>query len=252
MRAHRGGDRQGRSRPDQVAGLPAGTGPRGREESLRRPVRVTPALGVLLALLVPAAATGQVPWDSPLFVAPNSPAGLGIFLVEYDFSRQDDLGVMAMIRPQEAPGGMGYRFGVAEGFNDELAAFGGVDFSGVVADASDDFPLQVIWVAGFGGAIGDYLLISAPAGLALGKILEGEGAWFNPYISGRVVLDASLGDESPRDDDLSLDFGVDVGLDFGFDDDRDFVIRFAANLGDRQSLAIGVNTALSRGRRRDR
>ncbi len=199
---------------------------------------------VLAAMLIPGRAAAQVPWDSPLFLAPNSPPGLGVFIVDYDFRPRDNIGVMAMWRPESGPRGRGYRAGIAEGADEELAIFAGMDFSGPLTRASREFPVDVIWIAGVGGSAGHHVLVSLPVGVALGALVDSDGVWFNPYVSTRVALDATLGDEG-QNDDLDLSLGVDVGVDIGFDDARSFVIRFSANLGDRQALAIGINTALS-------
>ena len=57
---------------------------------------------VFASVLITGHAAAQVPWESPMFLAPNSPPGLGVFLVDYDFRPRDNIGVMAMWRPDEA------------------------------------------------------------------------------------------------------------------------------------------------------
>jgi hypothetical protein len=189
-----------------------------------------------IAALLPAATShAQVAWESPLLVAPATPSGWGIYLVDPAFGR--DVGVMATWRPRAAPGGLGYRFGIADGRADKVAGYGGIDFSGMLVQASDSFPLNMAWVTGVGLSAGEDVLVSVPLGVALGRDFRADGVWFNPYVAPRVVLDAWFGNTRPADD-LDLRLAVDLGIDIAFQ--PGWAIRFAATLGDRSALAIGV------------
>lgn len=190
------------------------------------------------ALAMPTALRAQAAWDSPLLLPPQPQPGLGIFLADMDGG---GIGILGTWR--SSTWNYGLRFGLAEGRGDEdLTAFGGVDFTGSVNSASTDFPIDIDWVLGAGAGIGDGLRISAPAGLSLGHSIQGEGARFVPYIIPRVVLDAFLG--SDRDDDIDLGFALDIGLDVRFlTGGGPFTgrsIRFGASLGDRDALALGI------------
>jgi hypothetical protein len=52
------------------------------------------------------------------------------------------------------------------------------------------------------------------------------------------VLDAWFGDDRPNDD-LSLDFALDIGADVAFS--PSWAIRFAGTVGDRDAVAIGLS-----------
>ncbi|TVP49926.1 MAG: hypothetical protein EA350_01230 [Gemmatimonadales bacterium] len=194
-------------------------------------------LGVGLAAVVmlfvfSAPAQGQVAWESPILVSPSTPAGWGVYLV--DPHPGSGIGVLSTFRGSDGPG-VGYRVGLGEDRSGSLAVSGGVDISGMFLRQSPDFPLDVIWVSGLGVSIGDRALISAPFGVSLGRALETDGVWFNPYVAPRVVLDASFGSGS----DLQLGVAVDLGIDVSFE--PGWAIRFGGTLGDRSALAIGMS-----------
>src|SRR5690606_1760230 len=76
-------------------------------------------------------AAAQVAWASPMLLPPQPPTGFGLYLMEAAFG---DLGVMATWRGTRS---VGFRFGIAEqNFDDDIAIFGGVDFSGTLTRAS--------------------------------------------------------------------------------------------------------------------
>jgi hypothetical protein len=136
-------------------------------------------------------------------------------------------------------GPLGFRVGVADERGDDgLAIFGGLDLTGNLLRASSDFPLDVAWVAGAGLGVGDNILVSFPLGLTLGRDLVTDGIRFTPYFTPRVVLDAWFGDDRPNDD-LSLDFALDIGADIAFS--PSWAIRFAGTVGDRDAVAIGLS-----------
>lgn len=196
------------------------------------------ALGLALAVAGPVRA--QVAWDGPLLVGPQTPPGWGIFLVDPEY--EDGLGFLTTWR---GGGPVGFRIGLAEDGRDDLSIFGGVDFSSVIAQASDTFPLNVAWVTGVGAGIGDDAVISFPLGISLGRAFQAETVIFSPYFTPRLVLDAFMGrDGNGRggDDDVNLGLALDFGLDLAFD--PGWTIRFALSGGDRDALAIGVSFEL--------
>ncbi len=198
---------------------------------MRKPIWIL--LGCI-GIVAPAAAQGQVAWDSPFLTPPRAPSGFGLYLID---PAGGDLGVMAAWRSPSL--NFGIRGGIAEDNTpgDDLAFFGGVDFDGAITRATADFPLDVDWVAGIGLGIGDDALISVPVGLSLGHAFRGDGVVFTPYVTPRVVLDAFIGD-GDGSDDVDLDLAFDLGLDLRFT--RTFGVRFGATLGDREAVAIGV------------
>ena len=207
----------------------------------RRAASVT----VLAATVMwPVAGSAQVAWDGPMLMAPGAPAGWGFHLVDPEGG--DGLGGLVSWRGAAAPVGLGFRVGIYEGFRDDLALAGGVDVSGTIHRGQGEVPLDVIWFAGAGLGIEDDLLLSFPAGIALGWSVGGEDVAFRPYVAPRLVLDAFLddddgdGDDRPRrdDDDLDLGAAVELGLDLAFD--PDWAIRAAGSFGDRDAVSIGI------------
>jgi hypothetical protein len=197
-----------------------------------------------IALACAGRLEGQLAWESPTLYSPGGPAGFGIHLMEPWPS--DDIGVMGTFRSAPVPSGLGFRLGLGEGpgpDDDDLAVFGGVDFGGMVMRATGEVPIDVLWMAGAGLGVGDNLVLTFPLGLSVGARLDAEGATFVPYTVPRVVLDACLGDDPVPgfcgNDDLDLDLAVDIGVDIAFD--PSWVIRFAATLGDREAILIGLN-----------
>lgn len=190
------------------------------------------------ALVLPAGASAQTAWDSPLLLPPRPQPGLGLYLADM---HGGGLGVLGAWR--SSTWNYGLRFGISEGSGDEdVAVFGGVDYTGLINTATSDFPLDVDWVFGAGAGIGDGVLVSVPLGLTLGFSFQGEDARFVPYMTPRVVLDAFAGNDT-RDNGLDLDFAVDVGLDLRLMRGGPMAgksIRFGASLGDRDALAVGV------------
>jgi hypothetical protein len=187
------------------------------------------------AVLAPGAAAGQIAWDSPLLLPPRAQPGFGIFLVDV---HGGDLGVMGLWRSPSW--NFGVRGGIAEARGDDIGVYGGIDFEGALTRATEEFPLDIDWVFGVGVGVAEGALISLPLGLTVGHQFEGDGVGFLPYVTPRVVLDACLdcGRGNDDDDDISLDFAVDLGLDLRLT--RAFVIRFGATLGDREGVAIGL------------
>lgn len=191
-------------------------------------------LAVTAALAAPATTAAQVAWDGPMLMAPGSPAGWGFHLV--DPHPGSGLGGLVTWRSNPAPVGLGFRAGLFEGVRDDLALVGGVDVSGAIHRGQGEVPVDVIWFVGAGAGIDDDVLLSFPAGIAVGWSFQGDNVAFRPYLAPRMVLDAFLGDE--RDDDLDLGVAVEIGLDLAFD--PRWAIRTAGSFGDRDAVSIGV------------
>lgn len=184
-------------------------------------------------LLAGSEVGAQVAWDSPLLVSPNPQPGWGVYLL--DPAGRDEIGVMAGWR---GSGNLGFRVGISDDEGEDgLNVFGGVDVSGSLMRASSSFPLDVSWVAGAGLGAGDAVLASFPFGVTMGRDLTSEGIRFTPYISPRVILDAWFGDDRPNDD-LSLNFAIDLGADVAFS--PRWAIRFGGTVGDHEAMAVGI------------
>ena len=195
---------------------------------------------VLTAVAGPAAA--QAPWDSPRMLAPRSPAGLGLIVVDWGLDPGDGVGALLTWRADPAPGGAGFRAGAARGIDDDLIGVAGIDYSLPVLEASADFPLDLIWTVGAGASYGEYLQLAVPVGLAAGRSVESGTLWLNPYLSARVVFASFFGSDRPHDFRLGL--AVDTGADIAIDRGRDFILRIGASLGDRPALAAGLHLRL--------
>jgi len=195
--------------------------------------KVLLAVAGLVALNV-SSASAQVAWDSPFLAPPRPAPGLGIFLMDV---AGGDIGAMFTWQPTARS--WGFRLGIAEQFDDDIAVYGGADVSGAITRSRADFPLDIDWVLGLGGSIGNDFVLSVPAGITIGHTFDTEGARFTPYLTPRVVLDAFFGDDRPGDDDdVNLDLAVDLGLDLQFQ--PNWRIRFGGTLGDREAVAIGL------------
>lgn len=208
---------------------------------IRETTRRLLPIAALLLLVAPSEASAQIHWDSPFHMGPGLTDGLGIHLLDSDPG--GGVGLLVTWRRGSIPGGVGLRMGLAEGFRDELTGFGGVDVSGLLLGATDDFPLDLGWAGGAGAAIGDYALVSFPLGLFVGRSFTDAGIRFSPYGGLRLDLDAHLGRDGggpgPGDDDeLELALSLDLGGDIVFGDD--VAIRFGAAVGDHEALSIGV------------
>ena len=204
--------------------------------------RLTLLAGLAVTLSYAAPATAQIPWESTLLLSPSAPAGISAHLVRFDYSISNTLGGLITYRPVTGAGGVGYRFAVAEGnLNGELAFAGGLDFSGVLTEHDANFPVDLMWFAGVGGGYADYTTVGVPVGLAFGRPVDGRGAWFNPYLSTRAVLEAGFGSAAPPDQGVTMGLAVDVGADLAFGNARALVLRLGASLGDRQTLVVGLN-----------
>jgi hypothetical protein len=198
-------------------------------------------LGVLVlgGLLLPPPAQAQTAWDSPLLLPPQAPDGFGIFLADM---HAGGLGVLGMFR--SSTWNYGLRAGISEGVEgDDLAVFGGVDYSGTLTRATENFPLDIDWVFGGGLSINDGARVSFPLGLTTGHTFLGEGANFTPYVTPRVILDAFFGGDRNGSDarlGLAVDIGLDLRITGGGGPLSGSTIRFGASLGDRDAIALGL------------
>lgn len=191
-------------------------------------------LATALFLVTAAPAQGQVAWDAPLLVSPDTPAGWGLFLT--DPAPGNGIGVLTTWR---SGGPIGFRLGLGEDGRDDVTVYGGFDYSGRMVRYSEDFPMNIDWVLGAGLGVGDAVLLTFPLGVSIGRGFDAEGVWFNPYLAPRLVVDGWLGRDDPPGDSLDLGFALDLGVDIAFD--PGWAIRFGATVADRTALAIGFS-----------
>lgn len=191
---------------------------------------------LFLALAVPGVVHAQPAWDSPMLMPPGQNDGLGVLLLE---AHGGGIGGLVTWR---APGwNFGVRAGIAEaGGDDDIGLITGIDVSGSVTRSTQDFPLDIDWVFGAGIGVHDGARISLPLGLSVGHLFTSENATFLPYATPRVVLDAFIDDSDRRGDDDDVDLGVAVDLGLDMRVTPAFIIRFAATIGDRDAVALGL------------
>lgn len=193
------------------------------------------AIMVLIMAGVTGEARAQVVWDSPLLLPPRPEAGTGIYLID---AHRAGIGVLGTWR--QSPQGMGMRLGIAEGgAGSDVAVFGGVDLTGLVATVGADLPFDLAWLAGIGAGYDEWLVISAPVGLTLGRTFSTPEIRFTPHLAPRLALDLHLDrDEPDNGNALDLNFGVDLGLDLAFQ--PGWTIRLGASLGHRTGVGVGL------------
>jgi hypothetical protein len=197
-------------------------------------------LSVCAATAMPARA--QVMWDSPMLLAPNSPGGLGIFLVEPQGPElpaalgidDDGFGVVGTWRASSAPG-VGFRVGLSKDPFDNLSVLAGLDLSGTLLTPTEEVPVGFIWFTGAGIGVGDEVLATFPVGISAGIDVTTEGILFRPYLAPRLDLNIWSG----PGDEADLSIAVELGLDLAFT--SDWLIRFAGSVGDGEAIAIGLH-----------
>jgi hypothetical protein len=193
----------------------------------------TAAIALLCLTAAAGEARSQVVWDSPLLLSPRPVAGTGIYLID---AHGAGLGVLGTWRG--APYDLGFRAGIADGAGG-IAILGGIDKVGPLATASATFPLDISWLAGVGLGYNNWLVISAPLGLTMGRTFDVPEVRFTPYLAPALVVDAVVGRPEPAErNQLRLGLAVDLGLDVAFQ--PGWLIRFGAGLGNRHGLAIGI------------
>ena len=191
---------------------------------------------IAAAAVVPAPGSAQVAWESSMMMGPGTSGGLSLLLLDGAGAR--NVGFLGIWRPGPSPGGMGIRGGVAEDVTGELAIFGGVDFSDGLARHSQDFPLDLMWLAGAGASVSNgEVMIQIPGGVSMGRVIRNDRLQFTPYVAPRLILDVFLGDERAGED-LDLSVAVDLGFDIAFA--SSWTLRFGSTVGDHDALLIGA------------
>jgi hypothetical protein len=190
------------------------------------------AIALCCTLGLAADARAQIAWDSPLLLPPNPTAGTGIYLID---AHRGGLGVLGTWRGSGQ--GSGLRLGIAEGRRGNgIGVLGGLDMVFPLARAAADFPVDLSWLIGAGAGYDQYLLVSVPLGLSLGRTFHGGDVRLTPYLSPRVNLDAAFGRDAGNSMDLNL--AVDLGFDVGFQ--PGWILRIGASIGGRDGVAVGI------------
>lgn len=195
----------------------------------------TAGLAACCLLALTGEVRAQAAWDSPILLSPRPVAGTGVYLID---AHGAGLGVLGTWR---GPGQRtGLRVGVTEGRGgDGIGILGGVDMMAPLATVSPDFPLDISWYTGVGAGYADWLVVSIPLGITMGRTFGDPQVRFTPYLAPRIVADVHLGRDPPAErNELDLNVGVDLGFDVMFQ--PGWTLRLGAGLGDRDGLAIGI------------
>ena len=203
------------------------------------------ASAALLILCWNSPAVAQLPWETPQLLAPHTPAGVGVLLASYAAAPGDGWGALLTLRKHDAPTGLGFRLAAGEGRGGRPALAAGVEASAWLARASETFPVDMIWMTGFGGSYGSSAQVALPVGVAAGRQFGGEAVWFSPYAATRVILEGRFGGRAPEDE-LDMQLATEVGANVSFDRNRRFVVRMAASIGDRSALVFGAQLGQKR------
>jgi hypothetical protein len=183
------------------------------------------------------AATAQI-YDHPSFNTPYGETGTGVYLVIVNDI--NDFGGMATFR-KAGDVDLGLRASVNEVSGGDVALNGGVDISSQFVEVSDEFPLDVGWVTGFGfgWATGDgsFGILRIPGGVSLArKFRSDDGKWaLTPYATPRLALDIGVGGSNT---DTRLHFDVDFGLDMQFG--ASWMLRFGLTVGSNSAMGFGI------------
>ena len=196
------------------------------------------ALALTCWWLAASGAAAQTAWETPRFLSPQAIGGAGLFYVRYAALPGDGHGGFVVWSPSSRRG-LSLRLGAAEGAGGVTAGFGGVEMTAPIAEHTEARPIDISWNAGAGVAVGEYLMVSVPVGLAAGHAWESGPVWLSPYVGVRAAMDLRLGDEAPEEA-FDVSPGMDVGLDAAFDRARTVILRFSTSLGDRSALAVGL------------
>lgn len=203
----------------------------------------------LVALVIAAIATmaepgrAQVGWDTPRMIGPESPGGLSALWLRSSAPGVEGDGAIGIWSLPGSGRRVLVRGGAVLDEDDRVSAFGGIDVRTPLARHTESQPLDIEWYAGVGAGGGvqeeQYVLVTLPMGVSVGRSWSSGAVWLAPYLSMGVALDLALGDEAP-DEPYAVTPAADVGLDFALDSARRFVFRVGASLGDRQAVAVGL------------
>lgn len=208
-------------------------------------------IGLVAALLaIPASAAGQIAWDTPRLIAPESPGGLGIFWVRSSAIASETDAAMATLALPGMGGNVILRGGAGIDGDELVSGFAGIDIRAPVARHTAEQPLDIEWYAGIGAGAGpdegQYIAITLPMGISVGRSWTSGAIWLAPYVAMGVALDYNIGESRPEED-FTASPAADLGMDFALDPARRFIFRVATSLGDRQALAVGLNVGGARG-----
>lgn len=199
---------------------------------------------VLVLLALPTSLAAQIAWETPRMIGPESPGGVGVYWLHASALGPDVDGGFGTWTLPTTGGALRLRGGAAVDEDDNVSAFGGLDLRAPIASHTAEQPLDLVWTAGIGASSalegGQHVVVTVPMGVGAGRSWSSGAIWLAPYVSVGLALDVHFGNDAPADE-FEVYPAVDLGLDLALDPGRNFVIRFATSLGDRQALAVGLN-----------
>ena len=196
-------------------------------------------LRFLLGLaLFPVATGAQLAPETPRLVSPYSSGGLGVHWLRAHTLPFDDQAVLVTWAMPGLPDGVRLRGGAGRGAHGGNAFLGGLDVQRAAWRGDETFEFRLDWQGGVGASVGDFAVVTVPAGIT-GGVLLGEGAiTFAPYLAAGAVAELRVGERAPPRR-FEIGPSLDAGVDVGFDRERHVVLRLAASLGDRQAVTMG-------------
>jgi hypothetical protein len=200
------------------------------------------AVGVVCAILSgPIQASGQIAWDTPRLIGPESPSGLGVHWMRAEVLTGDGDALFGTWGLPGSGGAVSVRGGIGKGVGNQRAAFGGVELRAPLARHTDTQPLDLEWSGGAGVGVDEYVLVTVPVSVSAGRSWSSGAVWFAPYVTVGAALDYRLGDSDfAPEEEFEVQATAGLGVDLSFDAARRFVVRAASALGDRQAVTVGL------------
>jgi hypothetical protein len=193
--------------------------------------------------LVSAAAGAQVAPETPRLVSPHGSGGVGVHWLRAHTLPFDDTALLVTWAAPGLPAGMRLRGGVGRGAHDGNAFFGGFDLQRRAWRGDASLPFALDWQGGAGASVGDFVVVTVPAGITGGMTFGPGALTLAPYLTAGAVAELRFGDLAPARK-FEIGPSLDAGVDLGFDRARRVVLRLAASLGDRQALSAGLGFGL--------
>lgn len=211
----------------------------------RAPLLVLPLLAIPFLAWLAAPAGAQIAWEAPRLLGPESPVDVGVAWVRFGGSG-GGRGIVGMWQPAGLPGPVSLRGGLARDGEEDPVGMVGMDVRVPVTRRIDGSRFDVSWSAGSGVVLGEFIRVSVPVDLAVGRSWASGSVWVAPYLTGGLVMDLDLGDEAP-DQEFTLRPTAGAGLDFALDPDRRVVLRAGMAFGDHEAVAIGATVRMGGG-----
>lgn len=194
------------------------------------------SIAVLLAFLVMASDV-RAQFDTPSFLPPRPGDDIGIYLIP-DLGGAD-FGLQGIWR-QRGNLNLGLRVGYID-LGTTGAVVVGVDSWDLVAEAGDQFPVDVAWTLGAGAAFNGGTLLELPAGISIGRVFEIDPVTLQGYFHPRLALFI----EPDAPDEIFVEGLFDLGVDALLSED--LKVRLGITLGRVDAVGVGLAYRWTRG-----